>query len=540
MALKATNVYVTVTEGDPEFKMLLETFYGKSDVVAEEKEIFDYLRTAYTGISGRFVVGSYACNTWWSGSPSALTAWSDSEGWGRHLLGNFILSRGLLNHLYYDITTEIRAALATPDTLLRYKLTLVDVPVTDSTPFKYKVSREEARKLARTLPGDENHLVDLIFCIGNYLGQLPSRAQVVGETALPIAAVLKTQSAIQTPTEILSNEQKLAVMNMVAKTKMADPVAGVRFRLESGKIDGVCRILFEPGHLKLCSELPAVRNCILSQLEQLGGSTSTFEDRVETMSVVAERVKDKLVGLLLFKKQEDLNVLLSKLSIEAGEMIRGDSVVIQPRYVDNKIGRTLLRVGSPFSPEAYSLLTARLVQALLVMNKHVEFNYVEAILVLLQRYIHYRTNALRFVNLPVRLEILHKFKTYVIDFSDVDRVFASLQNSFPEVERAWCAPLATVAYFLLKDTGGSYAKWRDMVDIPTNLNFDFVGYLDPRVISGGEATHLSRIMNRFQTYSTPVRGFKLDGRMRNPMDTIYEEVGLTKEQKRLHRNLLSN
>nr|QCC20272.1 p46 [Pineapple mealybug wilt-associated virus 1]QJQ80373.1 p61 [Pineapple mealybug wilt-associated virus 1] len=538
MALKASSVYVTAKVDDSGFLDLLRTFYGKSDVAFEAAEIFNYLRRNFTLISGRFVVGTYVANTWWQMSGSELTAWPDSEGWARHLLGNFIVSRNLLGHLYYPLATEIRAALASPDTLLREKLALVDVPVTRSSNFAYKVTRGMAQNFARSLPGEERHLTDLIFCVGNYLGKLPSRDQILGEVSLPIAAVRNVGSVINVSDADLFNENKLALLNMLAKSKMADPVDGVKFVLEKQKIDDMCQLLFKPEDVPLCSSLPAIRYTILKTLDATDSSTSTFEDRVETSVVVGVKVRQELKGLLRFKEEEDLNTLLAKTAIKSGEMVRGDAVVIQNRYEENLMGRTLMRVASPFTQAQYSDLTARIVREFLTDNLHVDFNFAEAILIILQRYIHYRTNPVRFTNLPTKLEIVHKHKTYVVNYAGVDRVFAGYQNAIPDVERAWCAPLATVAYFVLRDTGGSYAKWRDMMDIPPALNFDFVGFMDPRVLPEHENVHLARLTHRFKTAATPVRGFKLGNRLVNPIDHMYDQLPLPETVKENHKALL--
>nr|AIL56411.1 p46 [Pineapple mealybug wilt-associated virus 1] len=540
MALRATSDYVSADVNDSGFLDLLRTFYGKSEVAVEAAEIFSYLRRNYGAISGRFAVGTYVANTWWQRSGANMMAWSDSEGWSRHLLGNFIVSRNLLGHLYYPLATEIRAALATPETLLRAKLALVDVPVTQSSNFVYKVSKVTARDMARSLPGEEEHLTDLIFCVGNYLGELPTRNQIMGEVALPVAAVRSVGSVISVSDTDLSNENKLAVLNMLAKSKMADPIEGVKFVLEKQKIDDICKHLFKSEDLLLCSSLPAVRYTILKALESTDGSTSTFEDRVETAVVVGIKVRKDLQGLIRYKDEESLSTLLAKTAINSGEMVRGDAVVMHSKYEDNLMGKTLMRVASPFTQQQYSDLTARIVREFLLNNMHVDFNFAEAILAILQRYIHYRTNPVRFTNLPTKLEMVHKHKTYVVNYSGVDRVFAEYQTAIPEVERAWCAPLATVAYFILRDTGGSYAKWRDMMDIPPNLNFDFVGYVDPRVLYEHENVHLVRLAHRFRTANTPVRGFKLSNRLVNPIDFMYDQLPLPETVKNHHKTLLKH
>nr|WCR39301.1 p61 [Pineapple mealybug wilt-associated virus 3] len=538
MALAATNTYVLAVETDKQFLDLLKTFYGKSDVAVEAKEIFEYLKQNHTRISGRLTVGTYVANTWWQISSGNMTAWSDSEGWARHLLGNYIISKNLLAHMYYNLQTEIRAALATPMSVFHIKSALVDVPVTQSTNFNYKVTRTAARNLARELPGEENHLTDLIFCIGNYLGHLPSRAQVIGEVPLPIAAVRRTVNPLVISNEYLSNEVKLGMFNMIGKTKIGDPIEGVRYKLEAVRIKTVCETLFYKEDVDLCSKLPAVQYIIVQALDSTDVPTDTFEDRVESDVVVGAKVRSKLQSLLRFREEDDLNVLLAKAAIRPNEMIRGDGAVVKARYDENITGRSLLRVGSPFSREQYSLLTARLVRALLLKNPTVDMNYAEAVITLLQRYIHYRTNPLRFVNLPVKIQVMFKGKMELIDYSAVDGVFAQLQNSFPEVERSWCAPLATVAYFLLRDSGGSFAKWRDLCDVPPVLNFDFVGYVDPRVLSSFERKHLARIVHRFRTANTPVRGFKIDNRLINPIDHIYDEIDMSASSRSLHRSLL--
>nr|BDX29217.1 HSP90-like protein [Grapevine leafroll-associated virus 4] len=538
MALSATSSYVPVSVTDEHFIRLLRSFKGVSDVTDFANDLMAYLNLHFNTISGRFSLGGYSCNTWYAGSSGAVTAWPDSEGWGRHLLGNFIVGKKLLAHLHYPLESEIRSALATPSTVLQDKLTRVDLPVTQSSPFPYKVSRAAARAKAIEFGGEDRHTEDLIFCIGNYLGRLPDRAEVFGQKTLPVAAVRANVLSLDTGTDTTANEVRLATLNLRGKNKMGDPVEGVYFKTRAVEIRAVASFVFSDAHLDLILALPGVQLTILRCLQKYPMNAETFEDRVDGLVYVQAQVRRDLSGLLPFKKEVDLDTVLRNASTLPGEIFRGDAKTIQPRYVRNTVGGVLMKVGSRFSVAEYSDLTRKLVAALLNANLHLEVSFTQAVLIILQRYIHYRTNALRFVNLPTKLDYLMKSRVHVVDFSRVDDVFASYQHTIPEIERAWCAPLADVAYMLLKDTGGSFAKWKDLPNIPSHMNFDFVGYVNPLLLSKPDVDSLATITARFKTRSTPVRGFKLGARLTNPIDRLVSDLNLGAVEATSLRRLL--
>nr|ACT67479.1 p60 [Grapevine leafroll-associated virus Carn] len=526
MALSSTSSYVPVSADDPQFLTLLRSFKGVSNVTDFAKDLMTYLNLHFATISGRFSVGGYSCNTWYAGTSGAVTAWPDSEGWGRHLLGNFIVGKKLLAHLHYPIESEIRSALGTPSAVLQAKLANVDIPVTVSSPFPYKVSRSAAKAHALNLGRGDKHTEDLIFCIGNYLGRLPDRAEVFGQKSLPIAAVRANVLSLDTGTDTTANEVRLATLNLRGRNKMGDPVEGVYFKTRAVEIRTVASFIFSDTHLDLVLTLPGVQLTILRCLQKYPVNAETFEDRVDGLVYVQAQVRRELSGLLPFKREVDLDTVLRNAVTLPGEIFRGDAKTIQPRHEKNTIGGVLMKVGSRFSVAEYSDLTRKLVAALLNANLHLEVSYTQAVLIILQRYIHYRTNALRFVNLPSRLDYYMKSRVHVVDFSRVDDVFASYQCTIPEIERAWCAPLAGVAYMLLKDTGGSFAKWKDLPNIPSHMNFDFVGYVNPIMLSKPEMESLSTLTARFRNKSTPVRGFKLGARLTNPIDHMVSELNL--------------
>nr|WDS60514.1 p60 protein [Grapevine leafroll-associated virus 4] len=540
MALSATSTYVAISQQDPKFLDLLRTFWGEDDVSELAEKVFTFLKNSYVDISGRFSLGSYSCNTWYSGTAEALTAWPDSEGWGRHLLANYIVAEKVLSHMHYPLESEIKSAVATPDSVFRDKLSRVGKSVTDISEFPYKVTRQAAKACAESFGKPGVYTEDLIFCIGNYLGRLPVKEEVFGEKILPIAAIRTGTLELDIDENTTSNERKLAILNLRGKNKMGDPVEGVYFKTRAPDIRAVATFVFESKNVDLAVELPAIQYTILNCLRAYPVVAETFEDRVDGLVHVQARVRKELDGLLPFKKEADLDVVLREASLLPGEIFRGDAATIYPRFDRNVAGGVLLRVGSRFSVRDYSTLTRRLVAALLNRNLSLTVGYTEAVLMILQRYIHYRTNALRFVNLPNILQFYKGSNLITVNFEGVDEVFSTYQHTIPEIERAWCAPLADVAYMFLKDTGGSFAKWKDLPDIPSHMNFDFVGYVDPKLLSKPELSSLASLTERFRSRKTPVRGFQLGGRASNPIDYMVDNLKLSATEVSSVKKLVSS
>nr|AWY94227.1 P60 [Grapevine leafroll-associated virus 4] len=539
MALSATSTYVRVSGTDEQFLNLLRTFKGENDVASFATEVLNYLNLRFSLISGRFSLGSYTCNTWYNGVSGSVNAWSDSEGWGRHLLANFIVSNGVLSHLYYPLVSEITSAVATPKSVFTDKLSRVGKPVTETSVFPYKVSRAEAEMKAREFGKPTKHTQDLIFCIGNYLGRTPTKDEVMGVKSLPIAAVRKGSLVLDVGSDVTINERRLATLNLRGKNKQGDPVEGVFFKTRQKEIEGVASFIFESKIIEEVIKLPGVQWVILSCLKKYPIVADTFEDRVDGLIYVQAQVRKILEGIIPFKKECDLDEALLKGVTLPGEVFRGDAKVLGPRFQRNTVGGLLMKIGSRFSTAEYSELTRKLVAALLNKNLGLEISYTQAVLMLLQRYIHYRTNALRYVNLPVRLDYMIKGVVRSVDFSGVDNVFSMYQSTIPEVERAWCAPLADVAYMLLKDTGGSFAKWKDMQDVPAHMNFDFVGYVDPKLLTNIELRFQTQLLDRFRSKGTPVRGFQLGARKTNPIDLLIESAGTGGVEKTMLKKLLN-
>nr|AFD97990.1 heat shock protein 90 [Grapevine leafroll-associated virus 5] len=538
MALSATSTYVQVSKSDEGFINLLRTFKGQNDVDAFADEVLNYLNLRFSVISGRFSLGDYSCNTWYNGVSGAVGAWPDSEGWGRHLLANYIVSTNALAHLYYPLVSEIKSAVATPKSVFTDKLSRVGKPVTETSKFPFKVSRVEAEKKGAALSKPTKHTKDLIFCIRNYLGRLPTKNEVMGTTSLPIAAVRKGSLPLDVGSDVTSNERRLATLNLRGKNKQGDPVEGVFFKTRQTEIETVASFIFDNKIVKEALSLPGVQWTILSCLKKYPVFADSFEDRIGGLVYVQAQVRKLLDGLIPFKEDTDLDAALSSGTLLKGEVFRGDAKVLTPRFRRNTTGGLLMRIGSRFSISEYSELTRKLVGALLNRNLSLEVTYTQAVLILLQRYIHYRTNALRYVNLPAKLDYMIKNEIKQVDFSGVDEVFSKYQGTIPEIERAWCAPLADVAYMFLKDTGGSFAKWKDLQDVPAHMNFDFVGFVDPKLLSDHELKCQTRLLDRFRSKDTPVRGFLLSARKGNPVDYLTNSAGIGGIEKAMVKKLI--
>nr|AFD97991.1 heat shock protein 90 [Grapevine leafroll-associated virus 5] len=538
MALSATSTYVQVSKNDEGFVNLLRTFKGENDVDAFADEVLNYLNLRFSVISGRFSLGNYSCNTWYNGVSGAVGAWPDSEGWGRHLLANYIVSNNTLAHLYYPLASEIKSAVATPMSVFTDKLSRVGKPVTETSKFPFKVSRVEAEKKAAEFGKPTKHTQDLIFCIGNYLGRLTTKDEVMGTTSLPVAAVRKGSLLLDVGSDVTSNERRLATLNLRGKNKRGDPVEGVFFKTRQTEIETVASFIFDNKIVKETLSLPGVQWTILSCLKKYPVFADSFEDRIDSLVYVQAQVRKLWDGLIPFKEDIDLDAALSSGTLLKGEVFRGDAKVLTPRFQRNTTGGLLMKIGSRFSVSEYSELTRKLVGALLNRNLSLEVTYTQAVLILLQRYIHYRTNALRYVNLPAKLDYMIKNEVKQVDFSGVDEVFSKYQGTIPEIERAWCAPLADVAYMFLKDTGGSFAKWKDPQDIPAHMNFDFVGFVDPKLLSDHELKCQTRLLDRFRSKDTPIRGFLLGARKGNPVDYFPGSAGVGGIEKAMVKKLI--
>nr|AFD97995.1 heat shock protein 90 [Grapevine leafroll-associated virus 5] len=538
MALSATSTYVQVPKNDEGFVNLLRTFKGENDVDAFADEVLNYLNLRFSVISGRFSLGNYSCNTWYNGVSGAVGAWPDSEGWGRHLLANYIVSNNTLAHLYYPLASEIKSAVATPMSVFTDKLSRVGKPVTETSKFPFKVSRVEAEKKAAEFSKPTKHTQDPIFCIGNYLRRLPTKDEVMGTTSLPVAAVWKGSLLLDVGSDVTSNERKLATLNLRGKNKRGDPVEGVFFKTRQTEIETVASFIFDNTIVKETLSLPGVQWTIQSCLKKYPVFADSIENRIDSLVYVQAQVRKLLDALIPFKEDIDLDAALSSGTPLKGEVFRGDAKVLTPRFQRNTTGGLLMKIGSRFSVSEYSELTRKLVGALLNRNLSLEVTYTQAVLILLQRYIHYRTNALRYVDLPAKLDYMIKNEVKQVDFSGVDEVFSKYQGTIPEIERAWCAPLADVAYMFLKDTGGSFAKWKDLQDIPAHMNFDFVGFVDPKLLSDHELKCQTRLLDRFRSKDTPIRGFLLGARKGNPVDYFPGSAGVGGIEKAMVKKLI--
>lgn len=539
MALRATNEYLRCDPTDADFIRLLQSFFGVSNVSDRARELIQWgmRNTSYLN-RVQVVNNNISLNSWFRSSTSVLECWSDKYGWARALLCGWIKVTGSLDHMFYPLSSELPCALCTNAAHLDEKLSWLGRTVTDLTPFPYKVSRALARELSLSYGDGSKYYSDLIFSIGNYLGRVPTISEVRGSVELPTPAVRESSFVLEVGDGVLSNERKLSLLNLIARNRMADPVEGVLFKTCDSEIRSVCEMMFAGEILEMCYELPAVKHAVVKRLINLEIPTDSYEGRVEATTVLQSLVRRDLAGLLPFKDETSLNENLASGAALKQEVYLGDPRAILGKSSYNYTATTLMRVGSSFNKEQYSELTRRLVMSLLTRNPTLVANFVECVLILLQRYIHYRTNALRFINLPTKLQVMLRGMEQTVDFSGVDETFASLQHSIPEVERAWCAPLATVAYFLLKDTGGSFAKWKDLSHLPSCMNFDFVGFVDPRVLTAPERMFLSEVLARFKTRKTLVRGFPIAGRAMNPIDLAVDKLDINDDSKPLLKKLL--
>nr|QWK51490.1 HSP90h [Manihot esculenta associated ampelovirus 1] len=524
MALRATTTYEKVKYDDPDVLKLFRAFFNTHDVTSQIASIFDDIKrrpgvfsVRRTAQQGRLVVA-----TWWQVRNNQLEAWSDAMGYARAALWSMIERDGLLSHMYYSFDVEIGDALMTSSGQIDTMLRVVDVPVTATKAFPYKVTREAAERLAFSFGSDVRYLADLIFCVGNYLGREPTRAEIFGVVALPTAAQIPTVPFRVSGLSMSAREKDYGLYCVNVKIAQKDPLSGVSYRIHRKTIQDLRRFVVDVNSPFYDSV--ALEGLFVEYLEKLKKQLNFFEDRVEYYFDVLSNVRKRAAEWFPLVQPPDMEILMASVVRASDEALGTDKRLVKQHLAPSNVRNYLLSVGSPFSAAQYMHLTGDLVSAFSNENAHLGATFVECIYFLVMRYAHYNTNALRYVDLPKKLVWEWKGRNETVTYENIAAVFAKHGGTIPNIERAWCNPLAFTVFQTLKASGGSYIKWPDVINVPAYMQFDFAVALDPLRLNDTERQALVALISRFRTRKTPVRGQALGQRASNPLDQVVESI----------------
>nr|QWK51502.1 HSP90h [Manihot esculenta associated ampelovirus 2] len=524
MALRATTTYEPVNLHDPDLVKLFQAFFNRENVSDQISSIASSITASpntynirRTARQNRIVVA-----TWWQVRGGRLEAWADNAGYARAMLWAIIERDSLLSHLYYSFDVEIGDALLLESGQLDTMLRLVDVPVTETTQFKYKVTRDDALKLAYTWGTDVNHLTDLIFCVGNYLGRIPTRAEIFGHVALPTAAQIATVPFRVSGLTMSSRERDYGLYAVNVKILEKDPLQGVAFLIHKETVKLLQQFVVDKQSPFYDSTV--LKGLITETLESHKRQLNFFEERVEYYFNVLSKVRSRAEKWFPINNPPTIELLLTSVVRAADEALGTDKRLVTQHLAPLNVRNYLLSVGSPFSAAAYLHLTGDLVSAFSSENSHLGASYVESVYFLVLRYAHYNTNSLRYVDLPNKLVWQWGDKTVTTTYNSISAVFAKHGSTIPNIERAWCNPLAFTVFQTLKSSGGTYVKWPDVINVPSYMQFDFVTALDPLKLNETEKAALTSLLSRFRVRKTPVRGHTLGQRNANPLDEIVESI----------------
>nr|QWK51476.1 HSP90h [Manihot esculenta associated ampelovirus 1] len=524
MALRATNTYELVRYDDPDLLKLFRAFFNTHDVNSQISSILDDIKSRPGVYSVRRVAqqGKLVVATWWQVRGNRLEAWSDAMGYARAALWSMIERDGLLSHMYYSFDVEIGDALMVSSGQIDTMLRVVDVPVTATKSFPYKVTREKAERLAFSFGNDVKYLTDLIFCVGNYLGREPTRAEIFGVVALPTAAQIPTVPFRVSGLSMSLREKDYGLYCVNVKIAQKDPLSGVNYRIHRTTINDLRKFVVDDKSPFYDSV--ALEGLFVEHLEKHKKQLNFFEDRVEYYFDVLSDVRKKAAQWFPLVQPPSMELLMASVVRAADEALGTDKRLVRQHLAPSNVRNYLLSVGSPFSAAQYLQLTGDLVSAFSKENAHLGATYVECVYFLVLRYAHYNTNALRYVDLPKKLVWDWKGKDVSVTYDTISAVFTKHGGTIPNIERAWCNPLAFSVFQSLKTSGGSYIKWPDVINVPAYMQFDFAVALDPLHLNANERSALTSLLARFRTRRTPVRGQALGQRASNPLDDVVESI----------------
>nr|WMM63766.1 heat shock protein 90 [croton golden spot associated virus A] len=514
----------TLGDSNRELVALFRSFYCVSNVGVYIQEVKSIIRSNPSKYSVVLSNGNFSVRCSYSVSGDEVVGRASPTNFARHVLWTLIVEKNLLRQSFYPMTSILNDALCTESGQLEERLKMVDLSLDETSPFTFRFSREQAKALCNGLGVNSSHLLAVCFCLGNYLGREPTRAEFLGGASLPKAAVIESVGVVAALEKFTENEKMIARWSVSEAVERADPVKGVRYKVWGKAAVEILSTVLEKKVCEVFLPVGGLIKVVLDSMLETEKNPETFEERIEWYHTAATLVRVKLMCVVPVKSVVDIEDLMVSVIRQDDEVIRGDAMLMMQKVPVLEKRNFLLSVGSQLEEKTFERLTRQLVQAFIYSNPKLNATFTEAVVFLLIRYAHYNTNGLRFIDLPNNLEFEFKGKREIVRFSAASEVMSRYKVHIHNIERAWCAPFATVAFQLLKQTGGSYHKWPDVMNLPSYMQFDFVGYTDPLVMSPQERKMLAELLARFKTRDTPVRGNSIGMRRANPADECFEKI----------------
>nr|WMM63771.1 heat shock protein 90 [croton golden spot associated virus A] len=514
----------TLNESNRELVTLFRSFYCVSNVGPYINRIKDIISRDPRKYSVVLSNNNFSVRCIYNILNGEVVGRASPTDFARHVLWTLIVVDDLLKQSFYPMTNIINDALCTETGQLDERLKMVDLLLDETSPFVFRFTHEKAETLCASLNVKSSHMIAVCFCLGNYLGREPTRDEFLGGAALPKAAVVESVGTIAALEKFTENEKLIARWSVSEAVERADPVKGVRYKVWGKAAAEILSTVVRKDVGEIFLPVGGLMKVILDSMLETEKNPETFEERIEWYHAAATLARVKLMDVIPVKPIVDIEDLMVSVIRQDDEVIRGDAMLIMQKVPVLEKRNFLLSVGSQLEERTFERLTRQLVHAFIYSNPRLRVTFTEAVVFMLIRYAHYNTNGLRFIDLPNNLEFEFKGKREIVKFSAVSEVMSKYKVHIHNIERAWCAPFATVAFQLLKQTGGSYHKWPDVMNLPSYMQFDFVGYTDPLVMSPEERKMLANLLARFKTRDTPVRGNSIGMRRANPADECFEQV----------------
>nr|BCA26003.1 P61 [Plum bark necrosis stem pitting-associated virus] len=543
MALNSTSSYIEVDKSDRGLIGLFSRFFCKSDVSEEINRVYDLVKTNIRTYSVATMYGSLRVATWFE-NRGTLYAWSDSNGYARALLAVYINTYGIARNSYYEMSTSMRDLLLVEQRYFDQALSWVDKKVTQIQDFSYTVDRSVVKTFLQTLNRDNTFNSNVAFALSNYLGRLCTEGELFGQVTLPVSSRHVRTNLVFEGLGLNSKEIALGRLSVKCMTQERDVVLGVKFKRLAPQISSLQNIIMSSNTSLCFADIPAIKLLIVEALESTEISTTTFESRLRWLEVAAAVAVKSLKKYFPSVKAVTPNSLFRTISRLPGESFEGSVSFLTHNLPDVAKSNLVYSVGSPLGADLNFELTSRLISVLMIDNPDLVMSFQEWIVLLIERFCYHNTNTVRYVDIPKFSEVEYDDSLYLVDFRGADKIFSEYSGKIPNIQRLWAGGYATEAYTLLKRVGGMLPKWPDVLNLPSYMNFDFVGYVNPLILSEEERVLLAELLNRFRTVETKIGGFTLGSRGKDPSDYMFENIcgsenmGMVKELNGASNQLL--
>nr|WGM82670.1 heat shock protein 90-like protein [Jujube closterovirus 1] len=523
MALSSTSTYVPVNKNDRDLIILFSRFFCKSNVAEEIDRAYNLVKGDIRRFSVATTYGSLRIATWFE-DRGQLYAWSDSNGYGRALLAAYINTFGISNNSYYTMSVSMKDLLLIDQGYFDRAAQWVDKSVTDVQEFKYAVTESQVKTFLQQLNKYTPFNAKVAFGLSNYLGRLCTDEELFGSVNLPISSRHVRSELEYEGLGLNKKEIALGRLSVKCLTQMKDVVLGIKFKRLGAQVSSLRAILMQ-GNSSLCfGHIPASTLLIVEALEATEITARTYEARLRWLEEASAHAVRSLRVYFPSIKGITPNSLFATIARLPGESIEGSANFLMHNLPDVCKSNLLYSPGSPLGDDLNFEITSRLISVMMKDNPELIMSFQEWIVLLLERFCYHNTNTVRYVDLPKYCNIEYDGQPYIVDFRGADKVFSEYLNRVPNVQRLWAGGYATEAFMLLKRIGGMLPKWPDVMNLPSYMNFDFVGYVNPLVLSHDERVLLAELLNRFRTVETKVGGFTLGSRNKDPSDYMFENL----------------